>query len=167
MTTSIVKANFPAASAGVGVSGKRLVLFVNYGENASEASPVWNKVGGVEENNFNVSLEAATTQTKDSGYWSEGGVTGKSAELSASIIAKRDDVGQLAIEHFVMDDETTAEKRALNFALVDIDTLAYKKFWAIPTSWETTAASDDLLRKSLSATVTGAPTEATGFVIPT
>lgn len=166
MSTTIVKANFPEAPGSVGVSGKEQVLFVNYGSGASAANPVWTKVGGVTDNSFAISMEVQTVQTKDSDYWAEGGITSKSGEVSAEIIAKRDDAGQLAIEHFVMNDATTREKKALQFALVELDTAKYTKFWAAPTSWETTGASEDLLKKSLSATLLGAPEELTGFNVP-
>ena len=166
MSTTIVKANYPEAPGSIGVSGKEQVLFVNYGSGASAANPVWQKVGGVTDNSLVINLEVQTVQTKDSDYWAEGGIVSKSGEVSAEIIAKRDDVGQLAIENFVENDATTREKKALQFALVDLDTTNYKKFWAAPTSWETTAASEDLLKKSLSATLLGTPENLTGFNVP-
>lgn len=166
MSTTIVKANYPEAPGSIGVSGKEQVLFVNYGSGASAANPVWQKVGGVTDNSLVINLEVQTVQTKDSDYWAEGGIVSKSGEVSAEIIAKRDDVGQLAIENFVENDATTREKKALQFALVDLDTTNYKKFWAAPTSWETTAASEDLLKKSLSAALLGTPENLTGFNVP-
>lgn len=166
MPTTIAKANYPEAPGSVGISGKEEVIFVNYGTGATSANPIWNKVGGVIENSLNINMEVKTVQTKDSDYWAEGGIVSKSGELSASLIVKADDVGQEAIEHFVYDDDTTREKRALQLAVVNLKTLKYKKFWAAPTSWETTASSEDLLQKSLSATVLGAVENLTGFVVP-
>lgn len=167
MSTTITKANYPEAPSGsVGVSGKNEVLFVNYGTNATANSPVWEKVGGIKNNSFNISLEVNTVQTKDTKYWAEGGIVSKSGEVSAEMICKKDDVGQMAVETFVEDDEVTEEKKALQFALVRTDTLTYKKFWAAPTSFETTADSEDLIQKSFSATLLGAPEKLTGFVLP-
>ena len=167
MTTTITKANYPEAPSGsVGVSGKHEVLFVNYGTNASAASPAWEKVGGITNNSFNISLEVTTVQTKDTEYWAEGAIVSKSGEVSAEMICKKDDVGQMAVENFVDDDATTKEKKALQFALVRTDTLTYKKFWAAPTSFETTADAEDLIQKSFSATLLGAPENLTGFVLP-
>ena len=105
-------------------------------------------------------------QTKDTKYWAEGGIVSKSGEVSAEMICKKDDVGQMAVENFVEDDETTEEKKALQFALVRTDTLEYKTFWAAPTSFETTADSEDLIQKSFSATLLGAPDKKSGFVMP-
>ena len=167
MGTTITKANYPEAPSGsVGVSGKHEVLFVNYGEGATAASPKWAQVGGITNNSFNISLEVNTVQTKDTKYWAEGGIVSKSGEVSAEMICKKDDVGQLAVENFVEDDETTEEKKALQFALVRTDTLEYKTFWAAPTSFETTADSEDLIQKSFSATLLGAPDKKSGFVMP-
>ena len=166
MSTNIAKANYPEAPGSVGLSGKEEVIFVNYGENATAENPVWNKVGGVIENSLNISMEVKTVQTKDAGYWAEGGIVSKSGELSASLLVKQDDLGQEVIENFVYDDETTREKRALQLAVVNLKTLKYKKFWAAPTSWKTTATSEDLLQKNLSATVLGAVENLENFVVP-
>ena len=167
MGTTITKANYPEApSKSVGVSGKEEVLFVNYGEGATAAAPVWTKVGGILNNSLNISLEVNSVQTKDSGYWAEGGIVSKSGEVSAEMICKKDDIGQMAVENFVEDDETTREKKALQFALVRMDTLKYKKFWAAPSSFETTADSEDLIQKSFSAALLGAPENLENFVVP-
>lgn len=162
----IAKENFPELANSSGTSGKRRVLFLNYGTGATAENKVWEKVGGVKNYSFNVSAEVSSVQTKDNGYWPDGSITSKTAELSAEVIAKKDNEAQAAIEHFIYDDETTAEKNALNFAIVDLDTLEYIEFWCCPTSWETTADSEDLVQKSLSATVVGKPEKKTGFVVP-
>ena len=78
---------------------------------------------------------------------------------------KRDDTAQMAIEEFMYDDNITAEKQALMFAIVDLDTKEFVQVWAIPTSWETTADGEDMIAKSLSATVVGAPEKKTSFAV--
>lgn len=166
MGVTIAKANFPELETSSGTSGKRQVLYLNYGTGATAENKVWSKVGGVKNHNFNISAEVTTAQTKDKGYWGDGAITSKSAELSAEVIAKKDNEAQAAIEHFIYDDETTAEKNALNFAIVDLDTLDYTECWCCPTSWETTADSEDLIQKSLSAQVIGKPEKKAGFVLP-
>lgn len=166
MGATIAKANFPELEVASGTSGKRQVLFLNYGPGATAENKVWTKVGGVKNHNFNISAEVKTEQTKDEGYWPDGGITSKSAELSAEVVVKKNNEAQAAIEHFVMDDDTTAEKNALNFAIVDLDTLDYTECWCCPTSWETTADSEDLLKKSLSAQVIGKPEQKHNFIVP-
>lgn len=163
MAITIAKEKYPAFAGETGISGKRQVLYVNYGENATKEAPVWNLVGGLETHTISISSEASTVQTKETGYWASGAVTSKSYELSADVIMKRDDIGQQVIEDFLYNDEITAEKGALHMAIVDLDTKEYISMKVIPTSWETTADSEDMIKKTLSATGIGAPVKKTGF----
>lgn len=166
MAVTITKENYPGITAGAGVSGKRIVTYLNYGASATEASPVWELLGGVISNSLTITGNVTEAQTKDSGYWADNVLTSKSADYSAEMIMKRDNVAQLAIEEFLMDDEITAEKNALMIAVVDLDTNEYTKMWIIPTSWAKTADSADMVKYSLTAVVTGQPEKATGFVAP-
>lgn len=90
MAITIAKENYPSFASGVGVSGKRQVLYVNYGEGATKDKPVWTLLGGLETNTLSISADTSTVQTKESGYWADGTVTNKSYELSADVIMKRD-----------------------------------------------------------------------------
>lgn len=163
MAITITKENYPALANGTGISGKRVVLYLNYGETATSQKPVWVLVGGLKSHTISISAEVNSAQTKDMGYWSSGALVSKSAELSAEVVMKRDDTAQMAIEEFMYDDDITAEKQALMFAIVDLDTKEFVQVWAIPTSWETTADGEDMIAKSLSATVVGAPEKKTAF----
>lgn len=163
MSVTITKDNYPSLANGTGISGKRVILYLNYGENATADSPKWKKLGGLQNHTLSISGNISSVQTKESGYWADGAMTSKSAELSAECIMKRDNEAQLAIEEFMYDDEITAAKGALQVAIVDLDSKDYVKCWIIPSSWETAAESEDLVSKSLSATVVGAPVKATGF----
>lgn len=166
MSVTITKANYPALANGTGISGKRVVLFLNYGATATADAPVWNKLGGLKSHTLTISGNVSTVQTKESGYWADGAITSKTAELSAECIMKRDNTAMEAIESFMMDDSITSEKGALQIAIVDLDTNDYVKCWIIPSSWEISADGEDLVQKTLSATVVGAPVKATGFVVP-
>lgn len=163
MAIDIAKENYPAFAESTGVSGKREVLYINYGEGATKETPKWVMVGGLETHTFSVSADSSTVQTKETGYWADGAVTNKSYELSADVILKRADVGQQVIEEFLLDDDITAEKGALNIAIVDLDTKDYLSLVVIPKSWETTADSQDMIKKKLSATGVGKPERKTGF----
>lgn len=163
MAITITKENYPALANGTGISGKRVVLYLNYGETATSQKPVWVLVGGLKSHTLSISAEVNSVQTKDTGYWASGALVSKSAELSAEVVMKRDDTAQMAIEEFMYDDNITAEKQALMFAIVDLDTKEFVQVWAIPTSWETTADGEDMIAKSLSATVVGAPEKKTAF----
>lgn len=163
MSVTISKEKYPALGGTTGTSGKRIALYLNYGTSASVESPVWVMVGGCTSHSLNISAEVTTASTKEQGYWNDGVVTSKSAELSCECIMKKDNEAQEAIEAFVMQDDITAEKGALNFALVNLDDKTYVSMWAIPNSWEITADSEDLVTKSLTATVVGVPEQKTGF----
>ena len=165
MATTISAEKYPVLANGTGISGKRVVLYLNYGTGASvqAGSEVWTEIGGVESHTLTINGEVSTAQTKSTGFWASGSLTSKSAELSANIIMLRDSEGQLAIEEFMTNDSITAAKKALQIAVVDLDTKEGLKLTVIPSSWEIEAASDDMIRKSLSATVVGAPEKITNF----
>ena len=166
MSVTIAKAKYPEFSALAGISGKRLVMFVNYGTDATYENPVWELVGGLTSNTLSISAETSSNQTKETGYWQDSAITGKSYEVSAEVIMLRDNVAQEAIEAFLMDDEITNEKRLLNVAIVDLDTKDYYNLTVAPTAWEITAESEDMVTKSFTATGSGAPVKGSSFVVP-
>ena len=166
MGVVIAKEKYPEFAAGSGTSGKRLVMFLNYGTGATKQNPVWNLVGGLTTNNLNLAAEATSTQTKDNGFWPISTITSKSYEVNADVIMLRDNVAQEAIEAFMVDDAITAEKKLLNIAIVDLDTKDYYNLDVAPTAWEITAESEDMITKSFSATGSGAPVKSSGFIVP-
>jgi len=166
MSVPIAKAKYPEFAADAGISGKRLVMFVNYGANATAENPVWEMVGGLTSNSLSISAEASSQQTKDAGYWPLSAITSKSYEINAEVIMLRDNTAQEAIEAFLLDDEITAEKQLLNIAIVDLDTKEYYNCKVAPTSWEITAESEEMITKSFTATGSGAPVKGTGFIVP-
>ena len=85
MSVTISAAKYPEYSAGTGVSGKRLVMFLNYGSGATAQNPVWTLVGGLTSNSLSFSAEANSQQTKDSGLWPSSAITGKSYEEAVAL----------------------------------------------------------------------------------
>ena len=166
MSITIDAAKYPAFDAGTGVSGKRLVMYLNYGTGATAQAPVWTLLGGCTSNNLSLSAEASSQQTKDTGYWPISTITSKSFEVNAEVIMLRDNEAQAAIEEFLLDDDVTSAKKLLNIAIVDLDSKEYYDLRVAPTSWEITAESEDMITKSFTATGSGAPEKKTGFVVP-
>jgi len=166
MAVTIDAAKYPAYSAGTGISGKRLVMYLNYGSGATPANPVWTLLGGLTSNSLSFSAEASSQQTKDSGMWPSSAITGKSYEVSAEVIMLRDNEAQEAIEQFLIDDDISNAKKLLNIAIVDLDSLEYYDLTVAPTAWEITAEAEDMITKSFTATGSGAPEKKTGFVVP-
>ena len=166
MAVTISAAKYPEYSAGTGISGKRLVMFLNYGTGATAQAPVWTLLGGLTSNSLSFSAEASSQQTKDSGMWPNAAITSKSYEVSAEVIMLRDNEAQEAIEQFIIDDDISNAKKLLNVAIVDLDSKEYYDLTIAPTAWEITAESEDMITKSLTATGSGAPAKKTGFVVP-
>lgn len=163
MAVTIAEANYPEFEGSTGVSGKRIVLYVNYGTGATDSSPVWTKVGGMENLTFTPTVDVQTVQTKDNGMWATGAVSGKSFEISADLIMLRGDLGQNVIKNFIYNDTITTAKNALQFAKVDLDTNEYDVFKAIPTSFEETSEAENYVSYSFSATGVGAPEHKVNF----
>lgn len=166
MAVTIDAAKYPEYSAGTGISGKRLAMYLNYGAGASAANPVWTLLGGLTNNSLSFAAEASSQQTKDSGMWPNAAITSKSFEVSAEVIMLRDNEAQEAIEQFLINDGISNAKKLLNIAVVDLDTLVWYDLKVAPTAWEITAESEDMITKSLTATGSGAPEKKTGFVVP-
>lgn len=167
MAVTISEDKYPAFTSDTGVSGKRKVIYLNYGTAATEAKPVWSLLGGITSQTVNWGASVSTQNTKDTGYWASGAVTGKTCELTCDVMFKRDNEAQAAIENFLLDDATTADKGALMFAFVDLDTKDYTVVKMIPTKWTEKAEAKDVITKSLTATGVGAPKVSTGFTVST
>lgn len=161
--TVIAKSKYPARAISQGVPGKDFLVYVNYGENATPSAPVWNLLGGTNNDNLGISAEVSTNQTKSSGYWQEGSITGKSGEYNTEMVVLRDNLAQQVIEEFIYNDEITDEKQALHMAIVDKVSKDYKEFWAAPTTWELASESGELATYNFAATIVGAPLKKTGF----
>lgn len=162
----IAKSKYPELDVVQGQSGKRQLLYVNYGQGASKANPIWLLVGGTENAAFNIKGEVKTVSTKDTGLWATGALTGKSAELTCSCVYQENNTAQAVVEQFMLDDNISNEKKALEFALVDLDTLQYLRIVCIPSGWNRTGNSGDMVKKDLTATVIGKPEQADNWTEP-
>lgn len=166
MSITIAKDNYPAFNLNAGISGKRIVAFINYGQSASKDSPKWNLIGGLTSISQSLSTSTSSANTRDNGYWSESIITNKQLEVSLDIVAKRGNETLAIVDSFCYDDDITSSKVALDLAIVDLDTKDYTRMQVVPSSWEMTADSEDFVQYSLSATCTGEPTKESNFVIP-
>ena len=62
--------------------GKNVLLYINFGEGATEAAPVWALIGGQQTANFSMSADDIDASNKASGGWGEKYAGIKSTELS-------------------------------------------------------------------------------------
>ncbi len=164
MSVTITAENLPQFDGATGISGKKRLLYVNYGTGATAKTPKWTLVGGAEDFTMSPTVNTQSKTTKDSGGWSIAAPTGKSFEISSKLVAIANDVGQNVLKSFVYDDKCT-DKNALQFAYVDTDSKEYMQFTAVVTSFEETSAAEDLVEYSMKATGTGKPETKTGFTI--
>lgn len=166
MAIIIEKSKYPSFAASVGQSGKRWLIYLNYGVNATGQNPVWTMLGGIVSNSVNFKADVTTNNTKDTGLWQEGVVTSKSGEVSAEVTFKADNVAQAAIEEFMINDEITNEKKMLDIAVVNLDESEYFRLKIVPSAWNLVANSGDMVTKSLTATINGKPEYHTGWLNP-
>ena len=139
------------AEQGASLLGKNVLLFLNYGENASEASPVWALIGGQRSADYSSSAEEIDTTDKTSDGYGDSEPGLKTAELTTEVIVKK-------------GDETISAMQEAYEASEPVEILRYIeggrsiRNWYTITSMEESAAHDDACILSLSLKGKGAPT---------
>ena len=78
--------------------GKNVLLYINYGEGATEAAPVWTLVGGQRTASLSMSADAIDATNKTSGGWGETYAGIKSTQLSFEGIINKNDDGYAALK---------------------------------------------------------------------
>lgn len=131
--------------------GKNVLIFMNYGENASYESPVWSLIGGQRSADYSASSDEIDTTDKTSGGYGDSEPGLKTAELSVELIVKP-------------NDETVKEMYTAYDADEPVDILRWAKDgrsirnWYSITNLEESAAHDDACILSLTLKGKGAPT---------
>ena len=89
-TTTKVRATMTSAKQRL--VGKYCLVYLNYGEGATEAAPKWTPIGGQTKGNLDMSADSIDGSNKDSGGWGETYAGTKTTELSVEgYITKGDD----------------------------------------------------------------------------
>ena len=78
--------------------GKNVLVYINFGESATEASPVWCLIGGQRNGNLTMSADDIDASNKSSGGWGETYPGIKSTELSLEGIINCGDEGYAALK---------------------------------------------------------------------
>lgn len=131
--------------------GKNVLLFLNYGEGATESAPVWALIGGQRSADYSSSAEEIDTTDKTSGGYGDSEPGLKTAELTTEIIVKK-------------GDETIAALQEAYEASEPVDILRWAESgrsirnWYTIVSIEESAAHDDACILSLSLKGKGKPT---------
>ncbi len=78
--------------------GKNVLVYINYGESASEASPVWTLIGGQRSASLSMTADDIDASNKSSGGWGETYAGLKSTELTMDGIINKNDEGYAALK---------------------------------------------------------------------
>ena len=131
--------------------GKNCIVYLNYGESATEATPKWTAIGGQTKGNLEMSADSIDGSNKDSGGWGEEYAGTKSTELSVEGYVTKDDEAYNALKDAF-----------INGAAVDIcrfftDSGTADRNWYHITKLSDETPHDDMVSFSLTLGGVGAP----------
>ena len=78
--------------------GKNVLLYINFGEGATEAAPVWTLIGGQRTASLSMTADGIDATNKASGGWGETYAGIKSTQLSFDGIINKNDDGYAALK---------------------------------------------------------------------
>lgn len=86
--------------------GRNVLLYINFGEGATEAAPVWTLIGGQTTADFSMSADDIDVSDKNSGGWGETVAGNKSTELTLEGIICNSDEGYAALKDAFIKGES-------------------------------------------------------------
>ena len=131
--------------------GKDVLVYINYGEGATEAAPVWALIGGQTSASFSMSADSIDASNKTSGGWGENYAGLKSTELSMEGIICASDEGYAALKDAFVKGEDVDICRFAG------DGTAERNWYAI-TELSDSTPHDDMATFSTTLQGKGAPT---------
>jgi len=139
------------AASEIKLLGKNVLVFLNYGESATEAVPVWALLGGQRSADFSSSADEIDLTDKTSGGYGDADQGTKSTEISVELIVKPNDaaVSELYTAH--------ANGEAVDILRWAKDGKSVRNWYTI-TELSESAAYDDAAILSLTLKGCGAPT---------
>lgn len=102
--------------------GKDVLLYLNYGEGATEAAPVWALIGGQTTADLDMSADSIDLTNKGSDGWGETGAGIKTTELSLEGIVCNNDEAYAALKQAFVDG-------------VDVDICRFAKDGTADRNW--------------------------------
>jgi len=136
--------------------GKNVLLYINFGEGATEDAPVWALIGGQQTANFSMSADDIDASNKASGGWGEKYAGIKSTELSLEGIICNGDEGYAALKDAFIKDES------VDICRYATDGTAERNWYSI-TELSDETPHDDMATFSITLTGIGAPTFYSGL----
>lgn len=145
--------NYPNYQSGSSaIPGKLFLLYVNYGEGATESNPVWVLLGGLRDNPITIDSDTIDASNKSSGGWGESLAGINSWSSSCELVIKQNDVGYDVLESWKFNQDFQAAKPALNFLFYNVQTKTAYKSWGVISSLEISASHDDVMTASIDIT---------------
>lgn len=139
------------------VVGKNVFLYINYGENASESSPVWCLIGGQRSTNVEMESDEIDASHKTSGGWKITKAGLRSWSFSADAVVLLGDDGAKAAK-LAFTSGVAAQFRIVTKN--DAGTvLEAENGWGNVTSFSKEAPHDDVATISMEISGNGALTE--------
>lgn len=130
--------------------GKNVLVYINFGENATEASPVWTLVGGQRSASLSMTADGIDATNKASGGWGETYAGLKSTELTMDGIINKNDEGYAALKDAFVKGE------AVDLCRYATDGTADRNWYNI-TELSDETPHDDMATFSMTAGGVGAP----------
>lgn len=130
--------------------GKNVLVFLNYGEAASEESPKWTLLGGQRSADYSASAEEIDLTDKTSGGYGDAEAGVKSTELTVELIVKPTEP---AVKELWAAFEADEPVHLLRWSKSGRSVIN----WYSITSMEETAAHDDAAILSVTLKGKGAP----------
>lgn len=141
----------PTRSATVDkLVGKNVLVYINFGEGATEAAPVWTLIGGQRGASLSMTADDIDASNKASSGWGESYAGTKSTELSMDGIINMQDEGYAALKDAFIKGE------AVDLCRYATDGTADRNWYSISELSDETP-HDDMATFSLTAGGQGAP----------
>lgn len=133
------------------VTGKDVLLYINYGEGATEELPKWQLIGGQTTADLSMSADSIDASNKTSGGWGENYAGIKSTELSLECVLCKADEGYAALKDAFVKSEPVDICR---FCAVD---KTADRNWYNITELSDSTPHDDMVTVSITLEGIGAP----------
>lgn len=131
--------------------GKEVLLYINYGDSATEAKPAWCLIGGQTTADLDMSADSIDATNKASGGWGETYAGIKKTELSLEGVICKSDDGYAAMKDAFIKSESVDVCRYASDGTAD-------RNWYNITELKDSTPHDDTATFTVTLNGLGAPT---------
>lgn len=160
MAVEINKANFPAmTNTSKTLAGKSILLYVNYGTNATVENPIWKLIGGQKNTPLTMSADEIDASDKTSDGWGETLQGSKTWSIEQESVYKADDESIEIIKYAFINDVPLHIMRLDKYGNAMVG-------FATVTEFSDDNPHDDVASLTISLQGKGAPEFKTGVTLP-